>query len=152
MLKMSVILAYVASTTGIRVVQQPAPAEHTRENSYTAAVVQTVWPFGADCCPGRVDARGCGCAGAESLCGMKQCSGTQEQVANATKIGNVGRIENFISAAATAGAQIVVFSEGALGIGSFTYTAGGRTIKDGGGVASGGLAEPIPDPQRGHLR
>ena len=48
--------------------------------------------------------------------------------------------------AAAKGVQIMVFAEGGLGIASQTYTRGGKTYNDGGGVAAGTLAEPIPEP------
>ena len=54
-----------------------------------------------------------------------------------TKMGNVEKLRGHIAAAASHGAHIIVFSEGSLGIASYNH--------DGGGVASGGLAEAIPD-------
>eukprot|EP01052_Picozoa_sp_SAG31_P020821 SAG31_NODE_1582_length_7828_cov_9.088110_6_plen_460_part_00 len=65
---------------------------------------------------------------------------------NATKMGNVAKFERMMGAAAARGAQIIVFSEGALGIADGKYRSGGRMVDDGGGVAGGLLAEPIPEP------
>ena len=66
-----------------------------------------------------------------------------------TKMGNVARLGAHVSAAAAHGADIIVFSEGALGIASFNYLdkKTNQTHGDGGGVASGELAEEIPDPR-----
>ena len=132
----------------IRIHRQSIPGSHSRENSYKAAVVQTAFPCGPDCCPGPVDPAGCGCAGAETFCGLKQCEGTQEQRASVSKLGNLQRIKTHIARAAAEGADIVVFSEGAFGIGNFHYeTEADQAVSDRGGCASGGLAERIPDPR-----
>lgn len=66
-----------------------------------------------------------------------------------TKMGNVARLGAHVAAAAAHGADIIVFSEGALGIASFNYLdkKTNQTHGDGGGVASGELAEEIPDPR-----
>ena len=45
----------------------------------------------------------------------------------------------------------MVFSEGGLGIASSSYTRKGKTYNDGGGVAAGALAEPIPEPLCGNF-
>ena len=89
------------------------------------------------------------CPGAEPVAGLHGCVGTQEEIAAAVKMGNVKRLVEHTAAASAHGADIIVFSEGALGIAGFSYTdrAGNTTrVQDGGGVASGGLAETIPDP------
>lgn len=60
-----------------------------------------------------------------------------DDIALRTKMGNVERFDYIIGVASFRGAQIIVFSEGALGIGAYHH--------DEGGVASGALAEYIPD-------
>jgi predicted amidohydrolase len=74
------------------------------------------------------------------------CKGSAAQVANATKLGNVATMDRMMASAAAKGARIIVFAEGALGISSATYKKGNKSYNDGGGVAAGGLAEPIPEP------
>ena len=103
---------------------------------------------GAGCCPtGTGDTPEC--PGAEPVVGLQACTGTQAEIAAAVKMGNVKRLVEHANAAAAHGADILVFSEGALGIAGFSYVdkADNKTQHgDGGGVASGGLAEAIPDP------
>jgi hypothetical protein len=55
----------------------------------------------------------------------------------------MANFERMMAAAAAKGAQIIVFSEGALGIADGKYKAGGRLVDDGGGVA-GGTTSPRP--------
>ena len=61
-------------------------------------------------------------------------------------MGNLANFERMMEAAASKGAQIIVFSDGCLGIADCKYKAGGKMVDDGGGVAGGVLAEPIPEP------
>jgi len=63
-----------------------------------------------------------------------------DDIAFRTKMGNAERFDYIIGVASFRGAQIVVFSEGGLGIGAYHH--------DEGGVASGVLAEYIPDVSR----
>lgn len=135
-----------AARIPIRVAHSPIPAHHTASNSYKAAVVQTVWTKGPGCCPTDFKTH---CPGAEPVEGLTPCNGTAEQTGNLTKMSNVARLVSFIATAADNNADIVVFSEGALGIAGYSYKGSdGKMHGDGGGVASGDLAEYIGDPKK----
>ena len=143
-------LAMALSASSVRVVQQPTPSHHTSHNAYTAAVAQTVFVDGPQCCPSPHPGRpgGCGCSGSEPICGLPDCQGTEKQIATRTKMSNVARFAAMVGTAAGKGADIIVFSEGVLGIAGYHYAdKSGTKHSDGGGVASGGLAERIPDPR-----
>ena len=151
---------------GLLLLRQPAAAFRLIDrrdptlapsDSYIAAVGQTIFSDGGaegGCCPtvpgGGADLGssegGGSCPGAEPLGALPPCKGSVEQAINATKMGNIANMESMMAAAAAKGAHIIVFSEGALGIADAKYKEGGKTVDDGGGVAAGGLAEPIPDP------
>lgn len=132
------------AVTGFRIVAPPpSPGLHAG-NSYVAAVAQTIFTDGpGGCCP---TATRSSCPGAEPLGPLLPCNGTVAEVATATKLGNMKIFVRMMAAAKAKGAQIIVFSEGSLGIASATYERNGRRYNDGGGVAAGGLAEPIPEP------
>lgn len=154
------LLLLLLTAGGIRVVHRAhAPRSlldggSAVDSYYVAAVAQTVWPDGLGCCPQALvpsPFAGGGapvCAGAEPL-SLKPCVGTPAEIALRLKMGNVARMEAHVSAARRHAADIIVFSEGALGIANFTTAAG---EPDYGGVASGALAEPIPDPQAAKKR
>lgn len=117
-------------------------------DSYIAAVGQTIFSDGGageggGCCPSQTTGA---CPGAEPLGKLPPCNGTLAQAMNETKMGNLANFERMMEAAAAKGAQIIVFSEGALGIADGKYKSGGKMVDDGGGVAGGVLAEPIPEP------
>ena len=156
---LAMILAALAAlclpraAAGIRLVRRAAASGLGPDNSYVAAVAQTVWPDGAGCCPQALvpsPFAGSGapvCVGAEPV-SLPVCVGTPAEVARRLKMGNIARMEVHIKAARAESADIIVFSEGALGIANFTTSAG---VPDNGGVASGGLAEPIPEPRGRHI-
>ena len=157
-----VMSTLVPSTTGFRVVDRRrdrSTAAAEAADTYIAAVGQTVFTDGpGGCCPafrsavGKVhgEAEGGGthgsCGGAEPMGPLPACNGSAAQVANDSKLGNVATMDRMMAVAAAKGARIIVFAEGALGISSATYKIGTRSYNDGGGVAAGGLAEPIPEP------
>ena len=74
------------------------------------------------------------CVGAEPVVGLKPCTGTPAEVAMKIKMGNVQLLEPHVREAKRHSADIIVFSEGALGIGGFDNPQG---VNDEGGVASG---------------
>ena len=142
-------LCLLRAAAGVRLVRRAAAPGLGRGNSYVAAVAQTVWPDGANCCPQALvpsPFAGGGapvCVGAEPV-SLPVCAGNPAEIARRLKMGNVARMEVHIKAARGESADIIVFSEGALGIANFNTSAG---VPDNGGVASGGLAEPIPEPR-----
>ncbi len=153
------LVIVLSPTTGFRIVDRRSDrstaAAGAHDDTYIAAVGQTIFTDGpGDCCPafrsvvGNVDAKvkHGGCGGAEPMGDLPVCKGSAAQVANATKLGNVATMDRMMASAAAKGARIIVFAEGALGISSATYKKGNKSYNDGGGVAAGGLAEPIPEP------
>ena len=148
------LLLLAASTSAFRLIDRRGPAG--AGDSYIAAVGQTIFSDGGaegGCCPtvpsstSPEDGEHSGaCPGAEPLGALPPCKGTPAQAMNATKMGNVATFERMMEAAAAKGAQIIVFGEGALGIADGKYKSGGKMVDDGGGVAGGLLAEPLPEP------
>ena len=126
-----------------RVVRAPAQPGLHAGNSYIAAVAQTIWADGAHCCGGKSGMKDGQCVGAEPVVGLKPCTGTPAEVAMKIKMGNVQLLEPHVREAKRHSADIIVFSEGALGIAGFDNPQG---VNDEGGVASGDLAEFIPEP------
>ena len=146
------LLGTAASVSAFRLIDRRDPALAAGD-TYIAAVGQTIFSDGGakgGCCPsvpgeGAEAATGA-CPGAEPLGHLPPCQGAPAQAMNETKMGNMANFERMMEAAAAKGAQIIVFSEGALGIADGKYKSGGKMVDDGGGVAGGLLAEPIPEP------
>ena len=122
---------------GQRIVAPPSPPGLDASNSYVAAVAQTV--FVSKCCPtpngNATTTASCFCAA--PLGPLAVCPGDDEARANAVKMANVAKVLNYTTQARALGAQIIVFAEGALGMAAYG---------DHGDVASGALAEPLPEP------